>query len=299
VPPSQAAASVRLARIVVTGAAGQVGRALVRAAVGRSVTGFTSAEWDITDPAAARDLIEPGDVLINCAAFTDVDGAEAHPERAHAVNATGPEHLATACAAVGARLIHISTDYVFGGAPGRDRPYEPDDQPAPLSVYGRTKLDGERAVLAACPQARIVRTAWVYTGDDGGRDFVSVMRARARAGEVSEVVDDQIGSPTYVRDLVTALLTIVDLDVTMPIVHAANAGAVSRYRQARAVYAAAGADPKLVRPVPSARHPRPAARPGYSALGSVLSERAGLTRLRDWRAALDDALSGIGGAGHR
>lgn len=93
------------------------------------MTGFTSAEWDITDPAAARDLIEPGDVLINCAAFTDVDGAEANPERARAVNAAGPEHLATACAAVGARLIHISTDYVFGGAPGRDRPMNPTISP--------------------------------------------------------------------------------------------------------------------------------------------------------------------------
>lgn len=284
-----------LVRILVTGAAGQVGRALVGAAVGRTVTGFTSGQWDITDAAAARELIEPGDVVVNCAAYTDVDGAESEPERAFAVNAEAPGYLAAACAAVGARLIHLSTDYVFGGPPARQRPYEPDDAPSPLSVYGRSKLAGERAVLAALPGARIVRTAWVYTGDEDGRDFVSVMRARAIAGEASDVVDDQVGSPTYSKDLVTALLTIVDLDVSAPIVHAANAGAVSRYRQARAVYAAMGADPGLVHPVHSGDHPRPAPRPSYSALGSHQSEQAGLTRLRDWRAALDDALTGIAG----
>lgn len=280
------------ARILVTGAAGQLGRALLAAANRPDVIGFTSTEWDITDPDAAARHIRPGDVVVNCAALTDVDGCESDPERAERVNAAGPGRLAEACAAVGARLIHISTDYVFGADPDRDRPYEPSDEPAPISVYGASKLAGERAVLEALPEATVVRTAWVYTGDRGGRDFVSVMRDRAQRGQTVRVVDDQIGSPTYAKDLAGALLVIIGAGVGAPIVHAANNGAVSRYRQARAVYAAIGVDPGLVEPVSSADVPRLAPRPAYSALGSYESEEAGLTRLRDWRAALDDAVTG-------
>jgi hypothetical protein len=139
---------------------------------------LTSAEWDITDPAAAERFIQSGDVVINCAAYTKVDAAEDDQERAHAVNAVGPENVAQACARVGADLIHISTDYVFSGA--QHRPYEIDDETGPLGVYGRTKLAGELTVLAAMPDAHIVRTAWVYEGADGG-DFVAVIRRLAAA----------------------------------------------------------------------------------------------------------------------
>ncbi len=280
-------------RFVITGAGGQLGSLLAAVAArdGRDVRAFTSAQWDITDPAAAERIIAPGDVVVNCAAYTNVDGAESDRATAHAVNAAGPGYIARACERVGARLIHISTDYVFSGDFGGSppRPYEPGDQTDPLSVYGRTKLAGEQAVLAALSQATVVRTAWLYTGGDG-KDFVAVMRRLAAGDRTVEVVDDQTGSPTYVGDLVGALLQVVDGRVQAPVVHAANAGAVNRFEQARAVFAGVGADPERVRPVSSADNPRPAARPAYSALSSRVSEQAGLTPLRPWRDALAVAL---------
>ncbi len=291
------------ATIVITGAGGQVGRFLAVEAArrGATVRALTSSECDITDPRAIERVIEPAagassggaTVVINCAAYTNVDAAERDEATAHAVNAAGPENLARVCARVGARLIHISTDYVFSGSfPGTSpRPYDIDDETGPLSVYGRTKLAGERAVLTAAPHATVVRTSWVYTGGRTGTDFVADMRRRAASGEVVELVDDQIGSPTYVGDLVAALLRIADGDIHEPVLHAANDGTASRFEQARAVYAAVGADPDLVRPVSSAQNPRPAPRPAFSALGSRLSTAAGLPPLPPWRDALGAALT--------
>jgi dTDP-4-dehydrorhamnose reductase len=282
-------------RIVITGAGGQVGRFLTAAATrqGRDVLALTSSQWDIADPQLAGQIVQTGDVVVNCAAYTDVDGAETDQATAHAVNAAGPDHIAQACARVGARLVHISTDYVFDGDFGdaAPHPYELDEKTRPLSVYGQTKLAGEHAVLAALPQAVVVRTAWVYTGRDG-RDFVATMRKLAAGDRVIEMVDDQIGSPTYAGDLVTALFEVIDGRVQAParIVHAANAGEVSRLEQARAVFEGVGADPGRVRPVSSDRNPRPAARPPYSALSSRGSAQAGLTPLRPWHDALLAAL---------
>ena len=280
-------------RIVITGAGGQVGKFLAGYAEqrGHEVAAYRSAQWDITDPRAAERLIARDDVVVNCAAFTAVDAAEKDPDRAHAVNVTGAENLAHACARAGARLIHISTDYVFSGVfAGAPRPYEPSDDTGPLSVYGTTKLAGERAVLAALPEATVVRTAWVYTGANGGSDFVALMRAKAAAGDTVDVVADQIGSPTYVGDLCAALLTVAGGGIREPVVHVANSGPASRFDQAQAVYAAAGADPALVRPLGSDAHPRPAPRPAYSALGGEQTARAGLAPLRPWQEALAEAL---------
>ncbi len=279
---------------MIAGAGGQVGGflAVEAARQGRDVLALTSSQWDITDPQTAGQIVQAGDVVINCAAYTNVDAAEGHEERAYAVNAAGPEHIAQACARVGARLIHISTDYVFSGDFGGSapHPYELGDETAPLSVYGRSKLSGEQAVLEALPQAVVVRTAWVYTG--GGKDFVAVMRRLAAGDGTVEVVDDQTGSPTYVADLVAALLEVADGRVHVPdgIVHAANGGEVTRFGQARAVFEGVGADPERVVPVSSAHNPRPAPRPPYSALSSRQSERAGLSPLRPWRDALAAAL---------
>ncbi|VDM87622.1 dTDP-4-dehydrorhamnose reductase [Mycobacterium basiliense] len=252
----------------------------------------TSSQWDITDPAAADRIIQTGDVVINCAAYTDVDGAETEESRAYAVNATGPEILARACARVGARLIHVSTDYVFDGVfDGTEpRPYEPSDHTAPQGVYARSKLAGERAVLAAHSEAVVVRTAWVYTGG-AGKDFVAVMQRLAGGDGPIDVVDDQIGSPTYVADLAAALLEVADTGLRGCVLHAANSGAVSRFEQARAVFEACGAETQRVRPVSSAQFPRPAPRPSYSALSGGQWAAAGLTPLRPWRAALVAALA--------
>ena len=299
---------------------------------------LTSAEWDITDATAAERLIAAGDVVINCAGYTQVDTAETEPERAVAVNTVGPQIIARACARAGASLIHLSTDYVFSGSfgpgsgtasgaepgtasgpgpgtasaaesgtasgpgsgtasgaesGGEPHPYEIDDETGPLSVYGRTKLAGESAVLAAMPDAHVVRTAWIYEGGDGS-DFAATMRRAAAGSGTVEVVADQVGSPTYVVDLVGALLQIADGSIREPVLHAANVGCVSRFEQARAVFEEVGADPNRVRPINSDRHPRPAPRPMYSALSGAKSAAAGLTPLRPWREALAEALAAAG-----
>ncbi|UQC01466.1 dTDP-4-dehydrorhamnose reductase [Mycobacterium intracellulare] len=281
-------------RIVIAGAGGQLGGYLSSLAAdqGREVLAHSSSQWDITDPAAAERIVQRGDVVINCAAYTDVDGAETDEAGAFAVNEAGPGHIARACARAGARLIHVSTDYVFNGDFGgaAPRPYEPSDQTAPQGVYARSKAAGEQAVLAALPEAVVVRTAWVYTGG-AGKDFVAVMRRLAAGDGPVDVVDDQIGSPTYVGDLAAALLQIVDDRVPGPILHAANEGAVSRFEQARAVFEECGADPARVRPVGTDRFPRPAPRPAYSALSGGQSAAAGLRPLRPWRPALVAALA--------
>ena len=255
---------------------------------GREVLALTSSEWDITDAPAAERFIESGDVVINCAAYTKVDAAESDEERAHAVNAVGPANIAHACARAGADFIHISTDYVFSGP--KRTPFEIDDETAPVSVYGRTKLAGEFSVLAAMPDAHIVRTAWIYEGGDGS-DFVAVMRRLAAGDQTVDVVADQVGSPTYAADLVGALLEVAEGNIREPVLHAANAGEASRYEQAQAVFEAVGADPARVRPVGTDRHPRPAPRPQYSALSARLSADAGLTPLRPWREALSAAIA--------
>jgi dTDP-4-dehydrorhamnose reductase len=257
------------------------------------VLALTSSQWDITDAPAADHFVAAGDVVINCAAYTNVDAAETDQERAHAVNAIGPANIASACARAGADLIHISTDYVFSGLFEGDRrhPYEIHDETGPTSFYGRTKLAGESAVLAAMPDAHVVRTAWVYEGADGG-DFAATMRRLAAGDGPVDVVADQIGSPTYVGDLVDALLEIADGVISAPVLHAANEGEASRFEQAQAVFEAVGADPQRVRPVGSDRFPRPAPRPPYSALSGLRSAAAGLTPLRPWREALVSALRG-------
>ena len=281
-------------RLVITGAGGLLGRALAAEARrrGHVVVALESADCDVTDPLAVEHHVDSGDVVVNCAAYTNVDGAEADEAAARAVNAGGAENVAQACARAGAELIHVSTDYVFSGDFGDEepRPYEIGDATGPLSVYGRTKLDGEFEVLSAMPSAHVVRTAWIYAGGDGG-DFVATMqRLAAGDGEV-EMIADQFGSPTYVGDLVSALLQVAEESIEESVLHAVNQGAASRFDQARTVFELVGADPERVRPVGSEHRPRPARRPAFSALSGRQSAAAGLTELRPWRDALEAALA--------
>ena len=284
-------------RIVITGAGGQLGGCLAAQATdqGREVLALTSSQWDITDPAAAEAIVKSGDIVVNCAAYTDVDGAESDEARAYAVNEAAPEHIARACARAGARLIHVSTDFVFAGDFGgaEAHPYEPGDETSPRGVYACSKRAGEVAALAALPEAVVVRTAWVYTGGTG-KDFVAVMRKLAAGDGPIKVVDDQVGSPTYVADLADALLQVADDSVPGPILHAANEGVVSRFGLARAVFAECGADPERVNPVSTEEFPRPAPRPTYSALSGRQSVAAGMAPLRPWRPALVAALAASG-----
>lgn len=273
-----------------TGAGGQLGRAVCAQA--SDVLALRHSDLDIVDAEAVRAVLRPGDVVLNCAAYTAVDAAETHVAAAFSGNETGPAVLASACRAVGANMIHVSTDYVFDGA--ARRPYEPSDTAEPVSVYGRSKLSGEHAVLRLAPHARVVRTAWVYTGDQG--DFVAAMRRRERDQVTVEAVADQIGSPTYAPDLAAGLLELADWmgrgqSPAQRVLHLTNAGEASRFDLAREVFAAAGADPGRVRPCSSDAFPAAAHRPPYSVLSHRSWVKAGLTPLRDWRDAVHAALA--------
>ncbi|MEU4320053.1 dTDP-4-dehydrorhamnose reductase [Nocardia fluminea] len=271
------------AHLIVTGARGLLGRQILRLAP--QARGFGRAELDITDRAAVDAALTPGAVLINCAAYTAVDAAETDVDAAFAANATGPGVLAAACAAAGARLIHVSTDYVF---PGTARtPYEPDDPTGPETVYGRSKLAGEQAVLAL--GAQVVRTAWVYSGVEG--DFVATMRRLEAERDTVTVVNDQLGSPTSAADLAAGLLELSTRADAPRVLHATNSGTATWFDLAAAVFTELGADPSRVLPCASSEFPRPAPRPGYSVLSPAVWNAAGLTPLRPWRIALTDTLS--------
>ncbi|NNG98968.1 dTDP-4-dehydrorhamnose reductase [Gordonia araii] len=291
-------------RVFVTGAGGQVGRALQSTLPAEvEFIGLSSSDLDISDDAAvaaqawAGGRMGKADVVVNCAAYTRVDDAESDESAATAVNATGPVNLATVTAATGARLVHLSTDYVFDGpaapaSPDRSTPYEPGDTAGePPSVYGRTKLAGERGVRAADPAATIVRTAWVYTGGRDDSDFVATMRRLGAERDRLTVVDDQLGSPTYAVDLARGLWELIENNTGRgAILHATNAGETTWCGLAKAVFAATGLDPDRVSACSTADYPRPAPRPAYSVLSTRSWADAGLTPLRDWRDALSAAL---------
>jgi len=289
--------------LLVTGGRGQLGTDLVTAAARAGIIEVRapgSAELDVTDPAAVRAAVQalvsaggsPGSpevkaVVVNAAAYTAVDAAERDPERAHAVNATGPAHLAAACAEHGARLVQVSTDYVFAGDAAA--PYRVDDPTGPRSVYGRSKLAGERAVLGA--GAHVVRTAWLYGAH--GANFVRTMARLERSHQTVPVVDDQRGSPTWTADLAGGLVALVLAADWVPpgVLHCVNSGATTWCGFARAVFAEIGADPQRVRPCPTAEFPRPAPRPANSVLDTASWAAAGLPPLRPWRAALAAAFT--------
>ena len=201
------------------------------------------------------------------------------------MNALGPRHLAQTAAELGLGLIHVSTDYVFAG--DATAPYEIDAPTDPRSVYGASKLAGERAVLEELPQAHVVRTAWVW-GPVGSNFVKTMIRLQADRPTVS-VVSDQHGAPTYAPDLARGLLRLADADVTGGVLHATNSGVTTWFDFARAVFTEIGADPERVHPTTSAAFARPAPRPAYSVLSTAAWAAAGLPELRPWRTALTAA----------
>jgi len=270
-------------RILVTGAAGMLGRDLVPHLSARHDVVGVDMEVDVTDAHAIGDCVREvaPQAVFHLAAWTDVDGAEEHEEAAEAVNAQGSGNVAAAAAEVGAALVVPSTDYVFDGSLGRA--YTEDDDPSPLGAYGRTKLAGERAATAACPAGtRIARTAWLYGAS--GKNFVDTMRRLGAEREEVSVVDDQEGSPTWTRDLAPALEAL--LDQPPGVYHTAGGGSVTWAGFARAIFQEAGIGCRVV-PITTAELGRPAPRPVYSPLAVT---RPGAPLLRPWREALRDYL---------
>jgi len=272
-----------MTRYLVTGAAGMLGRDLQRALTGREVTALTRAELDVTDTDAVSAAVAGHDVVFNTAAYTDVDGAETHEAEAFAINATGVENLARAASSTGARLVTISTDYVFDGT--ATEPYAETTPRDPINAYGRSKAAGEERALAAHPGgAYVVRTAWLYGA--GGANFAATMLRLAATNPTVSVVDDQLGQPTWTADLAAHLVALMDADAPAGIYHGTNAGQTSWFGFARAIFAEAGLDPERVLPTDSASFVRPARRPSYSVLGHDAWAAAGLAPMRPWREAL-------------
>ena len=274
-------------RLLVTGAGGMLGRAVVEAARqrGHDVFAATRAQLDVTLEAVVRPAMlewRP-DTVVNCAAYTDVDGAERERAAADAVNNVGAGLVADAAAEVGASIVHLSTDYVFDGS--KREPWVESDPAAPLGVYGETKLGGERLVAAANPAHVIVRTSWLFGA--GGRNFVDTMLALgAERGEVA-VVTDQVGCPTWTGHLAGAVVELAERPEETGIHHIAGAGACSWNELAQEIFDRAGVDCRVL-PATSEQFPRPARRPAYSVLGS---ERRDPIVLPPWEQGLADYLA--------
>jgi dTDP-4-dehydrorhamnose reductase len=277
-------------RWLITGGRGQLGTDL-QAAVGTQdeILAVDVDELDITDAAAVDALVgrfEPS-VVVNAAAYTAVDAAEANEDLAYRVNATGPAHLALAAHRFGARLVHVSTDYVFAG--DATVPYEVTDIPDPRSAYGRTKLAGELAVRDLLPHASyVVRTAWVY---GPGTNFVATMKRLERERETVEVVDDQRGSPTWSRDLASGLVELARSGAHPGIYHCTNSGTATWFELAQAVFGELGAATSRVERTTTEAFRRAAHRPAYSVLSDASWRSAGLTPLPHWRDALHRAFA--------
>jgi len=271
---------------LITGATGMLGQDLQQVLAGRDVTALGRAELDVTDPDAVEAAVAGHDIVLNCAAYTHVDDAETHEDTAFAVNATGAANLARAAAAHGAKLVQLSTDYVFDGT--ATTPYPEDAPRHPVSAYGRTKAEGERLALELNPtRTYIVRIAWLYGAH--GPNFVKTMLRLAAQNETVNVVDDQVGQPTWTLDVARQLVAMLDADLDPGIYHATSSGSTSWYGFAQAIFNFAGLDPDRVKPIPSAQFLRPAPRPAYSVLGHARWQQAGHPPLRDWEAALADA----------
>lgn len=276
-------------RIALIGAGGMLGRDLQARLDGPYVCLHVAGktDLDIADKEQVLDWIEEcrPEALINAAAYTDVDGCESHRERAMAVNGEGPGNLAAGCARVGARMVQISTDFVFDGS--RDGAYDEKDTPTPLSVYGVSKLAGEERVAQNLKDHLIVRTSWLY--GVAGRNFVEAILKQAEKGGPLRVVQDQVGAPTYVPDLSGALLRLLALDVR-GIVHVSNSGRCSWYDFARRILEFSGYAHVPVEPIASETLNRPARRPANSLLSCERYRRLTGEGPRAWEAGLKDYL---------
>lgn len=276
-----------MSRWLVTGARGMLGVDLVDVlrAEGHEVTALGRGDLDIRDPEAVRDAVAGHAVVVNCAAWTDVDDAEEHEAEAHAVNAIGAGNVAAAADAVGARVVQISTDYVFDGR--ASSPYAEDAPTAPTSAYGRTKLAGEQLVRDAAADHIVVRTAWLYGAH--GSCFPRTIARLAKARGTVAVVTDQIGQPTWTRDVAELVLRLIAAEAPAGTYHGTSRGEASWYEFARAVVVTAGLDADRVVGTTGEELVRPAPRPAYSAMAATRLGDLGLAPIAHWRERWDVA----------
>lgn len=283
--------SERKPNLLVTGAGGQLGQEFVHMNHDDiQIIGKNRSELDITDYKSCQAVcgtFKPN-IIVHAAAYTAVDQAESEPEAAWAVNVEGTRNMAKAAEAVGSKFCYISTDYVFDGQ-GKE-PYSEYHPTAPQSVYGITKLEGERKSLEFSSKCFIVRTSWVY--GKYGQNFVQTMLQLAQSKKELQVVSDQIGSPTYTYDLAKFIIDLVQSE-KYGIYHASNTGTCSWYEFAKAIFEEAGVGPITVHPCSTEQFPRPAPRPAYSVLGQQALIKAGFKPLRPWKEALRDYLSNL------
>lgn len=286
-----------MSRWLVVGSGGMLGRDLV-ATLGRDgepVVGLTRRDLDITDEGAVAAVLSSykPEVIVNCAAWTAVDEAEKQEDQAFRVNATGVAHLASRSVAQGIRLVHVSTDYVFGGKV--QRPHSEWDVPDPLTVYGRTKLAGEQAVLRLMPESGyVVRTAWLYGAQ--GPNFVHTMMRLERERSAVDVVNDQWGQPTWTVDVADRITRLVRAHAAPGVYHATSSGETTWFGLAREVFRLLGADPARVRATTSDAYPRAAVRPAYSVLGHEAWSSVGIDPIGDWKQRLQTAFPVLGAA---
>lgn len=277
--------------ILVTGACGQLGNEMQLQATQNphhhwffTDVAAPATPLDITDRAAVEAFVDANaiDVIVNCAAYTAVDRAESEPERALLLNATAPGYLAAAIERRGGHLIQISTDYVFDGT--AHTPYTEDVPTCPASVYGRTKLAGEEAVLAAHPSALIIRTAWLYSRF--GNNFVKTMLRLGREKAELGVIFDQIGTPTYARDLASVIMTAINQGIVPGIYHFSDEGVCSWYDFTLAIHRLAGITTCRVRPLHTAEYPTPATRPHYGVLDKTKLKTTYNITIPHWETSL-------------
>ena len=276
--------------VAVTGASGQLGRAVVAELekLDSAHRAFTRDDLEITDSSeVASSITSEFTAVINCAAYTNVDGAESHPEVAFAVNERGTSNIAARCSELGIRMIHVSTDYVFDGM--TDTALSETDLASPQTEYGKSKLAGEQAALAINPSNTwVVRTAWLYS--DFGNNFANKILRKAKSGEALQVVNDQFGSPTSVVELARGLVSIATSKspVSIGVYHCVNSGAASWHSFALALIEAAGLQGVQIQPVGSDSFPTAAKRPRFSVLDTSKWQAAGLPEMSSWQQALQD-----------
>lgn len=280
---------------LITGGSGQLGIAVSQELEKQGIgfDAWSSKDLDITQASRVSEAIKKlaPKVIINCAAWTDVDGAESHEIDASRVNSDGPENLALAAKLSNSKLIHISTDYVFSG--DSQIPWQIEDEINPQSAYGRTKALGESRVLATYPESSfVVRTAWLYS--PWGKNFAKTMTKLAINGEGEvRVVNDQVGQPTSAIDLAEQLVQLGQSTSLAGIYHGTNSGQATWFEFAQEIFKIAGADVGRVIPVSSSEYSRPAKRPSYSVLSHDAWAKNSVKPLRDWRIALSDAMPSI------